>query len=291
LTFQQLDNSSDQKTANWKLGQKIKTYPSVQIKKFRWGLIIGGVALIIFSFIFIVIYVIRLIDAINQHGRAILISQSLPVLILFFVIVPLGLLILIFGIDHWHDSFILYKNGFSRQKGKNSQTWMWSEITSLDSKLKEVVFAGSTVDNLEEVRLKDQDNHSLTIKNRNQMYSELISTIRQKTLPWLHKRMVIDLRNGKMIQFHDNLKVKLYGVEVNGIHYPWSEISFRNRKNGTFELITQTNKEPIYQQKFRNIENFDTLTHLIKNPPTKFISTPDNTSYAEDVRPGQYIER
>jgi len=274
-----------------KLGKKIKTYPAVWTDTYRWGFIIVGVFLIVLSSLFVVINAFNLLNTINQHGRAVLLSRSHPVLINLFAVFPLGLLSFILGIHHWHDSTKLYENGFLYQQGKLSQIWMWSEITSFDSKFKEIVFAGSSVARLEEIILKNKDGQSITIKNRNQKSTEFVSKIRQRVLPILHQNAINILRIGKRIQFHDGLAVKLGGIEINGTIYPWTTISMGIKKAGIFELISKTDQQTIFHQHIRDIENFDTLTHLITNPPTAYISIRDNTSYAEDVRPDQYIER
>lgn len=291
MPIHQQDNLHKQKNRYATLGKKIETYQAVWVRNLRWELVVGGVFLLILSSIFFTINLINMIDSINQHGRAILLNQFLPGVITPCILFLFGGLILILGIRHWQDSIILYENGFLRKRGKRSEAWVWSEITSLDSYFREIIFAGSTISYLEEIRLKGHNSRSISIRISDQNCTELTAKIRHNTLPLLYQHAVKALKNGKMIQFHNELIAKLGGIEFDRRHYPWSDLSIQKKKNGMIEIKAQKDQQTIFRRHFQKIENFDTLTHLIKFPPTTPKIIRDNTSYAEYEGPGQYFER
>jgi len=247
-------------------GNSIKVFPVRNRNVKRWLGLIGGIFLILSSIVGVVLLSIRAWQTFQSHGRAILVTQLPLALLLLLFVLPLSILIIIWVKRHWNDGIIVYEQGFSKQRNMKTQTWLWTEVDQLDTRIHRSVFGGSEVNSRVEISIEAQYHPPLKIKNKYENMAELAQMIRNNTLPVLYQKYLPLMANKEHTIFHKNIALNQRGITYNQNHLNWLEFDAveTHRGNLTFKANNQ-NDAPIIIP-LKQIKNLDLLLFIIHNP-------------------------
>jgi len=250
------------------LGAWIKSFPNSRRLFYRWILLLTGVFLATLASVISIIQFINLLIAINNHGRAIVISQAPSIIFSLCAVLPMGIFLSLLGIIHWNDAVKLYENGIIKVNGIYKKHWLWRDTKSLNSTIKHINFAGSTIAVSQKLDLINNQYGLLKIRDRYKESPELVSSIRSQVIPILYQRAVHQMKNREKIKFHSNLYALFYGIQIKESVFPWGEIQTITTRNGMFELRSKLDQKILFRKNHKRINNIDLLRQLISDPPT-----------------------
>lgn len=251
------------------LGQKLDHYPIQRLGLKRWSAVIIGSLLAISALLFSLIHFINTWQLIGIHGRAIVLNRFSIPLTLLGLILPLGILMIVFANFHSSDGITIYEKGLVEKRGLRERIWLWESTNRLDTRIKKVKFGGSLIALKIKVFLENHQLRRFIIQNRYAPMEDLIYQIRLNVLPLLVKKAHRQLLRGETITFHKNLTATYPGLEIKNGLLPWQELSKAEINNGQLKFYKKNNQTEIFKVNIQNIESLDLLLHLIKNPPTK----------------------
>ncbi len=249
------------------LGQEIDHF-SVSHQVFnRWLLLILGVILAIDGSLCALINIFNFWNAIQSHGRAVLLARITEPAIALLVILPLGILLIILAAINWQNGLTLYEKGLMIRKQNKEKVWLWEAITRFDNHITLVKFSGTTLTSRRKILLEDDQQNTLRIKNNYERMDDLITQLRNHILPGLFDRKCQHLQTGEKIQFHEDIMGQRQGLQIKGSFFAWHELQISVNKKGIVRIIHSTNRDELFKSKTGQIKNLDVLVHFIENPP------------------------
>lgn len=249
------------------LGQKLNHYPTRRLGLKRWSAIIIGYLLIISAVLFSLIHFINTWQLVSIHGRAIVLNRISTPLTLLGLILPMGVLMIIFANFHSSDGITLYDKGLLENRGLKEHIWLWESTHRLDTRITKVKFGGSLIALKIKVLLENHQQGRYIIRNRFDSMDDLIYQIRLNVLPLLVKIAHRQLLRGETITFHKNLTATYPGLKINNGLLPWKELSKAQVEKDQLKLYKKNNPGEIFKSNIQGVKSLDLLLHLIKNPP------------------------
>lgn len=251
------------------LGQKLGHFPIRRLGLKRWSAVVIGSLLTVSAVLFSLIHLSNTWQLIGIHGRAIILNRFSMPLTLLGLILPMGILLIVFANIHSSDGITLYNKGLVEKRGLRESIWLWDTTHRLDTRITKVKFGGSLIALNINVLLEDQQQRRYTIHNRFDSMDDLIYQVRLKVLPLLVKKAHSQLLKGETITFQKNLTATYPGLEIKNGLLPWQELSKAEVENGQLRLYKKNNQAEVFMSNIKNIKSLDLLLHLIKNPPIK----------------------
>lgn len=241
----------------------------------RWLALILGILLILDALVFSLVNTFSAINAIQSHGRAVILARVTDPLFAMCLVLPLGIALIIIAAVNWHNGLTLYKNGFTLSKHHREKTWLWHSVSRFDNQILFVKFSRSTIGKKRKIILEDDQQNRLQLQNQYERMDELIDHLRESILSKLFIKSKIKLRNGMTLTFHKHLKAVREGLLVDEILLPWGETQILIDKKGKVTVSHEQDEKSLFKSKIRRIRNLDVLMYLQENPPTnKYYSSP-----------------
>jgi hypothetical protein len=266
-TKQTINDNLDEKT----LGQKIDHFPIRHQLFNRWLLVIIGIILLVDGSLCALINIFNLWNAIQSHGRAVLLAKITEPAIAVFIILPLGILLIILAAVNWQNGLTLFEEGLVIKKRKLEKVWLWEVIERFDNHITLVKFSGTTLTSRRKIILEDKQQNTLRLKNKYERMDELVTQLRKHILPELINGKLEHLQNGGKIQFHEDITALRQGLRIKGKFFAWHELQISVDKKGIVRVIQSTDQRELFKSKTNQIKNLDVLVHLVNNPPNHTI--------------------
>jgi len=232
----------------------------------RWVMLLSGGMLILAASVFGTLIALNTYTSVLRHGRAILLNKITAILPMVLILIPIGLLLILWTKNHWEDRLILSESGLFQKKGKKEQSWLWEETEKLDTIITEIQFGGSSV----ATRLKlllTGTNKKWLIRNRYENILDLVDHIREKVLPGIYNEAKQNLAHDQEIEFHTGLSASKEGLRIGDQQIPWDERIISLVKNNKLIIKDHENQETLFKSKLTKIKNLDLLLCLVENPP------------------------
>ncbi|MDT8381338.1 MAG: hypothetical protein RQ728_03660 [Brevefilum sp.] len=233
----------------------------------RWGMLISGGMLILTASVFVTLIALNTYTSVLRHGRAVLLNKITAIFPMVLILIPIGLLLILWAKNHWEDQLILNESGLFQKKGKKEQSWHWDETEKLDTIITEIQFGGSSVGTRVKLLLTGTNKKKWLIRNRYENILDLVDHIREKVLPDLYHQAKQNLAHNQEIEFHTSLIASKEGLRFVDQQIPWDEQIISQVKGNNLIIKNQENQEPLFKTKLRKIKNLDLLLCLVENPP------------------------
>ncbi len=246
---------------------KIKVFFPKDHNLKRWGMLISGGMLILAASVSATLIALNTYTSVLRHGRAVLLNKIISILPMLLILIPIGLLLILWAKNHWEDRLILNESGLIQKKGGNEQYWLWDETEKLDTIITEIQFGGSSVGTRVKLLLTDRNNRKWLIRNRYENILELVDHIREKVLPDLYQKAIQNLAHKEEIEFYTGLSASKEGFRIGDQQIPWDERIISQIKSNKLIIKDQENQEPLFKTKLTKIKNLDLLLCLVENPP------------------------
>lgn len=241
-------------------------YPVRHHQLKHWVAIPSGVLLILIAAAALAYAFFTTWEAVERHGRAVIL-KTLPLPLLVFILAAvLGLAILIRTARHWNNGITLAPSGLTLQKGKSQKVFPWAAITRLDSLVNVVKFATSVVDVRTRAILEDDKGQTILITDRIAKAQDLIQHCRAKVLPRLFQQAQRTLQQGEKVVFHRDLAANRRGVLIKNMPYEWQAVGVAMKKR-KIALMDKTTQRVLITLPIRKLKNTDILLALFENPP------------------------
>jgi hypothetical protein len=233
----------------------------------RWVMLISGGLLILTASLFLTLIALNIYTSVLRHGRAVLLNKITGMLPMVLVLIPIGLLLILWAKNHWADQLILNESGLFQKKGKKEQSWLWAETKKLDTIITEIQFGGSDVATRLKLLLTGTNNKKWLIRNHYENILDLVDHIREKVLPGIYNEAKQSLTHNQEIEFHTGLSAGKEGLRIGDQQIPWDEQIISQVKSNKLIIKDQENQEPLFKTKLKKIKNLDLLLCLVENPP------------------------
>jgi hypothetical protein len=233
----------------------------------RWGMLIFGGILILTASVFVTLIALNSYTSVLRHGRAVLLNKITAILPLVLILIPIGLLLILWVKNHWEDRLILNESGLFQKKGKKEQSWLWDETEKLDTIITEIQFGGSDVATRVKLLLTGTNNKKWLIRNHYENILNLVDHIREKVLPDLYHQAKQNLSHNQEIEFHTGLSANKEGLKIGNQQIPWDVQIISQVKSNKLIIKDQENQELLFKAKLTKIKNLDLLLCLVENPP------------------------
>lgn len=250
------------------LGRLLDHFPRANRTVYRWIWLFLGFLLIIIGSYLSIQHLLKTLSAINTYGRAVLLKPDSWMILALILFLPPGIFLISWSFSHRNDAVYLYEKGFLIQKGKQEQSWLWKNVTRIDTPITNVKFGGDTITTHSKIILNEGDQKIKIISSRYDRMTELVQKVREIVLPMLIETAQNRLNGQKMIDFGNEIRVDQLGLEVQGNHYAWMDLSEPLIEHTTLRINLAKTQTPILRSNINEIKNLDVLLHLIKNPPT-----------------------
>jgi hypothetical protein len=233
----------------------------------RWVMLISGGLLILTASLFLTLIALNIYTSVLRHGRAVLLNKITGIFPMLLILIPIGLLLILWAKNHWEDRLILNESGLVQKKGKKEQSWLWDETEKLDTIITEIRFGGSDVATRVKLLLTGTNNKKWLIRNHYENILNLVDHIREKVLPDLYHQAKQNLACDQEIEFHAGLFAGKEGLRIGDQQIPWDEQIISQVKSNKLIIKDQENQEPLFKTKLKKIKNLDLLLCLVENPP------------------------
>lgn len=249
------------------LGHVLDYFPIRNHKLIRWLTLITGVIAILAAIVLSVKLFINLINAIQIHGRAMVLGIIPFPTAIYLTILVGGILFVVLAKLHWWDGIILFKNGFIRNRGCQKQVWYYEKTNRFDNNVTQIKFGGSMIGDKTMILLEDGSKNRLVIQGNFIRTQDLIQSLRASILPGLFQRARQQLEGQLTIHFHNNLSASHLGIEIDQAVIPYQAIH-TEIKNRTVKLQQKANSgKLLFKSSINRIRNLDLLLDLLDNPP------------------------
>lgn len=249
------------------LGHVLDYFPIKNYKRKRWLTVIAGVfAILIAIGLFIKLFV-NLTNAIQRHGRAMILGTIPFPIAIYAIILVGGIVIVILAKIHWWDSITLFKNGLIQEKGLRNQVWYYENTDRFDNYVTQIKFGGSIISDKAKVILEHGTRRHLIILDNFIRMPDLIKSLRASILPGLFQRARRQLEAGQVLHFHNNLSSSTLGVKINQEVHPYQAVQ-AEIKNHIVKLHQKAYPRTLlFKSSITRIRNLDLLLDLLDNPP------------------------
>ena len=259
----QKDNPQDD------LGERIDHFRVRSQSLNHWLAVTLGILLILDASVFGMIHTFNALNAIQSHGRAVILARFTDPLFALCLVLPLGIILIIIAAINWQNGLTLYKNGFILRKHNQENIWSWQSVSRFDNQVTFVRFSGNTIAEQRVIVLEDFEHHCLKIHNNYERMDELTDYLRESILPELFTRSRSQVMQDKELEFNSHLTAFKEGLQVNETLIPWREIQISINKKGIVKINRSTDQEIMFKTKVRQIRNLDVLIFLAENPPVR----------------------
>jgi hypothetical protein len=249
------------------LGEKKDHYPIRCQSMNRWLALILGILFILSAAVFGLIDIFNTVNAIQSHGRAVILSRTTNPLFVLCLILPTGILLLIIAAVNWQNGFTLYEEGFILRRRGKEKTWFWRSIRQFDSQVTFFKFSGNTIGKQRTIIIRDDRQKPLRMRNRYKRMDELVDHLRGSILPELFTRSRKQLLKGESLFFHQCLIAFSEGLQIKNTVIPWDDLQISISKKGILAITNKRDQTQLFKSKTRRIRNLDVLIYLLENPP------------------------
>lgn len=251
------------------LGSLKALYPARNQFWKRWLFLSLGIMLILVALLLSFCLVKSTFNAIQAHGRSVVLQIYPAPIIYFGLILLLGITLIILAKLQWSDGIAIFTNGFTIHHANRTQVWFFKDIVSFDSQINQVIFGGSNMDLRVKLAIRDHNNRRAIIRNKYESTEELTENLQEKILPNLAQTIRNQLSDSQTIEFHKNIQANQVGLILKGETIPYEKIE-ATVKNDIIKLSYDENsKNLVFKARIDKIKNLDTLIHLINYPPLR----------------------
>jgi len=250
------------------LGKELDYFPIRCQSLKRWLVLILCIFLILGAAVFSLIHIFNAVNAIQSHGRAVILTRFSDTLLALCIVLPLGIVLLILAAINWQNGLTLNKHGFILRMHSKERTWFWRSIRQFDNQVTFIIFSGNTIGKRRTITLKDDQQKTLRIGNKYERMDELTSRLREMILPELFTRSRGQLLRGELLAFHQDLIAFIDGLQIKTSLVPWRDLQISISKNGRFSIKNKRDQTHLFKSKVNCINNLDVLMYILENPPS-----------------------
>ena len=249
------------------LGKVIDHFPIRCQPLNRWLALILGILLILDALIFGLIKTFNIVNAIQSHGRSVILARFSDPIFALCLILPLGIILIILAALNWQNGLTLHANGFLLRRFNRKIIWLWMDIKRFDNQITCVKFSGSVIGKQRKIILENDHQNRLRIRNSYERMDELVDDLRKSILPKLFSRSRKQMQAGETFSFHKHLQGSLEGVQIKETLFTWEEIHIAINKKGLLVISLHADQEMVFKSRTKSIKNLDVLLYLQENPP------------------------
>ena len=158
------------------------------------------------------------------------------------------------------NGLVLYRDGFTFQKGKDLHTWLWDEISLIQSDVRREGSIGSRI-TVHEYTLTQRNGIKVLLGDRIKNVGGAAEAIKRQVFALLLPPLAQTYGAGQAVTFGPVIIHKQNGLQLDGKPYAWDAIQDIQVDRGRFKMVLRNGKR--HEARASAIPNIELLAQLI----------------------------